>query len=39
MLAEDDRLARYGVQQAKKLNIKPKDVNRIIHEYRKARRA
>ena len=39
MLAEDDRLARYGAEQAKKLGIKPKDVNRIIHEFRKARRA
>ena len=34
MLAEDDRLVRYGEQQAKKLGIKPKDVNRIIHEFR-----
>ena len=36
MLKESDRLARYGAQQAKKLGIKPKDVNRIIHDYRKA---
>jgi metal-responsive CopG/Arc/MetJ family transcriptional regulator len=38
MLAEDERLARYGAQQAKKAGIKPKDVNRAIHEYRKERR-
>jgi len=40
MLKENDRLARYGTRQAKKLGIKPKDVNRLIHEHRKeARRA
>jgi metal-responsive CopG/Arc/MetJ family transcriptional regulator len=40
MLKESDRLARYGARQAKKLGIKPKDVNRLIHEHRKeARRA
>ena len=39
LLAESDRLARYGAQQAKRLGIKPKDVNRLIHEYRKERRA
>src|ERR1700733_11802670 len=31
--AEDQRLARYGAQQAKKLGIKPKDINRLVHEY------
>jgi hypothetical protein len=36
---ESERLARYGEQQAKKLGIKPKDINRIIHEYRAQRRA
>ena len=36
--AEDDRLARYGAQQAKKLGIKPKDINRLVHEYRKSRK-
>jgi metal-responsive CopG/Arc/MetJ family transcriptional regulator len=35
MLAEDERLARYGAQQAKKLGIKPGDINRIVHEHRK----
>jgi metal-responsive CopG/Arc/MetJ family transcriptional regulator len=39
MLAEDERLARYGAAQARKLGIKPKDVNRIIHEHRQSRRA
>jgi Ribbon-helix-helix protein, copG family len=39
LLAEDDRLAQYGAAQAKKLGIKPKDVNRLIHEYRRERRA
>ena len=38
MLAEDERLARYRAQQSKKAGIKPKDVNRVIHEYRKERR-
>ncbi len=28
---EDERLARYGEQQAKKLGIKPRDINRIIY--------
>ena len=37
LLAEDERLVRYGARQAKKLGIKPGDVNRIIHEYRKSR--
>jgi|GEM_PF-416323 metal-responsive CopG/Arc/MetJ family transcriptional regulator len=39
MVAEDERLARYGDKQAKKLGIKPKDINRIVHEYRKNRKA
>jgi metal-responsive CopG/Arc/MetJ family transcriptional regulator len=39
MLSEDDRLARYGAAQAKKLGLKPKDVNRIIHEHRQSRKA
>lgn len=39
MLKESDRLARYGATQAKKLGIKAKDVNRVIHDYRKTRKA
>jgi hypothetical protein len=39
MVAEDERLARYGEKQVKKLGVKPKDINRIVHEYRKARKA
>lgn len=37
MLKEDEDLVRYGARQAKKLGIKPKDVNRIIYESRKRR--
>jgi hypothetical protein len=32
--AESERLARYGQQQLKKLGYKPKDINRLINEYR-----
>ena len=39
MLKESERLARYGAQQARKFGIKPKDVNRLIHEYRQDRKA
>ncbi len=39
LLEEDEQLAKYGAEQAKKLGIKPKDVNRLIHEYRRERRA
>jgi hypothetical protein len=39
LLAEDQRLIRYGVQQAKRVGIKPKDTDRLIHEHRKARGA
>jgi len=38
MLKESERIARYGARQSKKLGIKPKDINRIIHEYRRERR-
>jgi len=38
MLRESDRLSRYGARQAKRLGIKPKNVNRLIHEYRGAQR-
>jgi metal-responsive CopG/Arc/MetJ family transcriptional regulator len=37
--AEDERLVKYGAAQARKLRIKPKDVNRLIHEYRQGRKA
>jgi metal-responsive CopG/Arc/MetJ family transcriptional regulator len=36
MLAESERLVRYGEKQAKKVGIKPNAANRIIHERRKA---
>ena len=39
MLKESDRLARYGAAQAKRLGIKAKDVSRLIHDYRKTRKA
>jgi len=35
MLKESDRIARYGERQAKKLGIKPKDISRLVHEYRR----
>ena len=40
LLAEDNRLARYGQQQAKKAGIKTdlKSINRIIHERRESNR-
>jgi hypothetical protein len=39
MVAEDERLARYGEKQAKKRGVAPKDVDRVIHAYRKNRKA
>jgi metal-responsive CopG/Arc/MetJ family transcriptional regulator len=39
LLAENDRLVRYGARQARKLGIGPKDIDRIIHEYRQSRKA
>src|SRR5258708_32910865 len=39
MHKESDRIARYGERQAKKLGIKPKDVNRLAHEYRHSRKS
>jgi metal-responsive CopG/Arc/MetJ family transcriptional regulator len=34
MLKESDRLSRSGARQAKKLGIKPKDIDHIVHDYR-----
>ena len=39
MLKESQRLSRYGARQAEKAGIKPKDTDRLIHDYRKARKA
>ena len=39
MLQESDRLSRYGARQAKKLGIKPKDIDRIVHDYRARKQA
>ena len=33
MLKESDRLSRYGARQARKLGIKPKDIDRVVHNY------
>ena len=38
MLKKSGRIARYGERRAKKLGIKPKDVNRLVHEYRRSRK-
>src|ERR1017187_8125959 len=34
LLKESERLARYGAQRAKKLGIKPKDTDRLVHAVR-----
>jgi metal-responsive CopG/Arc/MetJ family transcriptional regulator len=34
MLKESDRLSRHGARQARKLGIRPQDIDRIIHDYR-----
>jgi hypothetical protein len=39
LLAENDRIVRYGARQASKLGIAPKDVDRIVHEHRQSRKA
>jgi len=39
LLAESERAAQYGAAHAKKLGITSKDVDRLIHEYRRERRA
>ena len=39
LMAEDDQLVRYGARQARKLGIAPKDIDRVIHEYRQSRKA
>ncbi len=36
---EDAELVAYGARQARKLGIKPKDINALIHAYRKRRQA
>ena len=38
-LKESDRLSRSGARQAKKLGIKPKDIDRIVHDYRTRKQA
>jgi metal-responsive CopG/Arc/MetJ family transcriptional regulator len=34
MLQESARLSRSGARQAKKLGIGPKDIDRVVHDYR-----
>jgi plasmid maintenance system antidote protein VapI len=39
LLQESERLSRSGANQAKRLGIKPKDIDRIVHEYRARKQA
>jgi metal-responsive CopG/Arc/MetJ family transcriptional regulator len=39
LIKEDQRLTRYGEQQAKKTGLKPKDINHEIHAYRAQRKS
>ena len=39
ILKESDRLSRSGARQAKKLGIKPKDIDNIVHDYRARKQA
>ena len=39
LLEESERLSRYGARQAKKLGIKPQDIDRIVHDYRARKQA
>jgi len=39
MLKESDRLSRHGARQARKLGIKPQDIDRIVHDYRARKQA
>ena len=39
MLKESGRLSRSGARQAKKLGIKPKDIDRIVRDYRARKQA
>jgi metal-responsive CopG/Arc/MetJ family transcriptional regulator len=34
MLREEEELAQYGAQQTEKLDIRLKDIDRLIHEFR-----
>jgi metal-responsive CopG/Arc/MetJ family transcriptional regulator len=38
-LDESERLSRDGARQAKKLGIKPKDIDRVVHDYRARKQA
>ncbi len=39
MLKESDRLSRHGARQARKLGIKPQDIDRMVHDYRARKQA
>jgi metal-responsive CopG/Arc/MetJ family transcriptional regulator len=39
MLKEGDRLSGSGARQTKKLGIKPKDIDRLVHDYRSRKQA
>ena len=39
ILKESDRLSRDGARQARKLGIKPEDIDRIVHDYRARKQA
>lgn len=39
LVASLDRVFRLGARRAKELGIKPKDINRHIHEYRRSKKA
>jgi len=39
MLKESERLSRSGARQARKFGIKPKDIDRIVHDYRARKQA
>jgi metal-responsive CopG/Arc/MetJ family transcriptional regulator len=39
MLKESARLSRAGARQARKLGIKPTDIDRIVHDYRARKEA
>jgi len=39
MLEESERLSRSGARQAKKLGIKSKDIDRIVHDHRARQQA
>lgn len=39
LIREDDELLAYGARQARKLAIKPKDIDALVHAHRQRRQA